>query len=619
MYRLRGRLGGAEQIFDLGLGEHLAGSSRTCAVILPDASISRRHARLTVTAQGLTVEDLGSTNGTRVDGVNVRLGTVPAGAELSLGSVRLAVEAIDGDDARLAIVLERPDRALRPTTLLGGAALELSTLVFPTTASAQGLDTVERLVRLLPARGGAGELGPALAGLGESLQCAGCAAVEWSGESAPVVAAGWGRIGALPTAAELRRTAREKRIPAADAACVLFVPGELPLALAVGAPEGGRLQGLALWGDFPGRTASAPLLRTLAACIARWAPTPAASTGTEPSPPRAELVFPRGYRPGTSAAMAALYEQMQGLIAGDLPILIHGETGVGKEIVAHVLHASSPRRHGPFVAINCAAIPRDLLEAELFGVERGVATGVDPRSGKFELARGGTLFLDEIGEMAPELQAKLLRALQEKEIQPLGGRPKPFDARILSATLVDLAREEGGNVRPDLFYRLAGFLLEVPPLRQCPEDIPGLIEHFLRRFSAESGKPVRGLTIAALRILSAFPWPGNVRQLENEARHLVYAASEDGVIREEALSSRLRREPVPAAGELERLASAAPSLILEPAVRELEAAWAGEALRRAGGRRTEASRLLGLSRNGLYKKMRQLGLEKADAQADEPG
>ncbi len=330
----------------------------------------------------------------------------------------------------------------------------------------------------------------------------------------------------------------------------------------------------------------------------------AAATAPE-RPPR--LSFPDSYRPGSSASMSALYRQMEKLLAADMPILICGETGAGKELVARTLHASSPRQGGPFVPLNCSAIPAELLEAELFGVARAVATGVEQRPGMFQLAHGGTLFLDEVSEMAAALQAKLLRALQGTEIRPVGGTAEAVDVRIVAATNADLGVQmNAGHFRRDLYYRLAGYTLEVPPLRRCRDDIPGLVEHFLRRFAAETDTRIRGITVKALRHLAAYPWPGNVRELENEVRRLVYLAADGQVLDSGLVSPAILDTPV--SGSV--LPAGADSLTLAPRVRALETELIREALRRAGGKPTHAARLLGLSRNGLMKKMKRLGIER---------
>ncbi|MEM1204164.1 MAG: sigma 54-interacting transcriptional regulator, partial [Acidobacteriota bacterium] len=229
-------------------------------------------------------------------------------------------------------------------------------------------------------------------------------------------------------------------------------------------------------------------------------------------PSGAELRFPPGYLPGESAGMRDLYRQMRFVARTRLPVLIHGETGVGKEPLASTLHRSSNRADGPFVAVNAAAIPNDLLEAEMFGVGVGVATGVAPRPGIFRQAHGGSLFLDEVGEMGPRLQTKLLRVLQEKEIRPLGGRSERVDVRILAATNADL---RSGGLRRDLYFRLAGVVLGVPPLRHRPEDLPALADYFLGRFRALAGGGPRRFTAGAIERLGNHGWPGNVRELEH--------------------------------------------------------------------------------------------------------
>ncbi len=330
----------------------------------------------------------------------------------------------------------------------------------------------------------------------------------------------------------------------------------------------------------------------------------------EASTARQELVFPPGYHVGTSAAMRSLYQHMRSVARGRLAVLIHGETGVGKEAVAHILHASSPRAAQPFVAVNCAAIPEALLEAEMFGIVKGAATGVEPRPGLFQQAEGGTLFLDEIGEMPRTLQPKLLRALQEGEIQPLGGRARSVDVRILAATNAALSlrgRGETGGLREDLFYRLAGAVLEVPPLRRCREEIPGLVAHFLEQFSAREEVHPRGMTAGALARLRAYSWPGNVRELEQEMHRLVLAVGEGAILGVEALSEAVRS----AVPEVDQSPSEMDSLALVPRLEALERALLQEAMRRTGGRLGEAAGLLGISRNGLAKKLKRFSLRHA--------
>ena len=278
----------------------------------------------------------------------------------------------------------------------------------------------------------------------------------------------------------------------------------------------------------------------------------------------------------------------------DVPVLVTGESGTGKELVARRIHARSARAAGPFVAVNAAALPESLAESELFGHERGAFTGADrARAGRFEEAHGGTLFLDEIGELAPALQAKLLRVLEDRRVRRLGSeKDVTVDVRLVAATNRDLAREaETGGFRRDLYFRLAVVPVALPPLRERPGDVPLLARHFVSRLAARHRLPEPELTPEALDALGAQGWPGNVRELRN--------ALERAVVVRGGLA--IRAEDVrPAA------ASGAPALTLDEETREREAAL--EALRQSGGNRDAAARKLGISVRTLYYRLRRWGL-----------
>jgi DNA-binding NtrC family response regulator len=302
-------------------------------------------------------------------------------------------------------------------------------------------------------------------------------------------------------------------------------------------------------------------------------------------------------------------------------VLIQGESGTGKELVAKALHYNSPRARHPFVAVNCAALPDSIIEAELFGIERGIATGVDRRIGKFEEAQGGTLFLDEIGDLSLPSQAKILRLLQERSVTRVGGRTAvPLDLRIIAATNKDLEREiKDGHFRVDLYYRLKVIHIETPALREVPEDIPLLANHFLEKYSKSMKTEPKQFTPAALDYLASYYWPGNERQLENEIKRLV-ASVRGKTIGEEHIDPSIRTPEKTIEGStvasaltqprMEKAAEAPPRSVksLPDAVEALERRMIAEALRESGGNKQKAAHALGLSRQGLIKKLKRLGI-----------
>jgi len=316
------------------------------------------------------------------------------------------------------------------------------------------------------------------------------------------------------------------------------------------------------------------------------------------------IVLPAGHVQGRSAAMRRVYHQLSRLAPVDDPVIIRGETGVGKEHLARAVHLTSPRARGPFVALNCAAIPAELLEAEMFGIERGTATGVAGRTGRIEQAHRGTLFLDEIGDLAASPQAKLLRALEQQEVQVVGGGVRRVDVRVVSASHRDLAAEAArGRFRSDLFFRIAGHVVVVPPLRERCDDIPDLVQAFLERASRSIGCRMPRLTRAALDALVASPWPGNVRQLDHAVRRLVVFHDEGRPIdRQLVIACGIGREETAPASAAET----AGGLDLRARVGALEAQLVREALRVSGGHQGRAAELLNIHRNTLTAKIRRI-------------
>ena len=322
---------------------------------------------------------------------------------------------------------------------------------------------------------------------------------------------------------------------------------------------------------------------------------------------------------GTSANITDLYTVLERVADTPTTVLITGESGTGKELVARALHEHSTRRDKPFIKVNCAAIPKELIESELFGYERGAFTGaVSSKPGRFELAGAGTLFLDEIGEIPIEMQVKLLRALQESEFERVGGiKTIRVDVRLVAATNRDLKKLiAAGTFREDLFYRLNVVPIRLPALRERAADIPLLVEHFLGKFNERLKKHVTGVEPEAMDILSAYPWPGNIRELENVIERAVLFC-DTGTIREGDLPHEVRGAPMtPSAHspdvDLKEAFSGEGGLKehVKVAMSRLERDLVSRALAQTNGNVTHAARLLKISRKGLQLKMKELNLRE---------
>ncbi|MEP6781710.1 MAG: sigma-54 dependent transcriptional regulator [Gemmatimonadaceae bacterium] len=331
---------------------------------------------------------------------------------------------------------------------------------------------------------------------------------------------------------------------------------------------------------------------------------------------------------GDSPVLRQVRELIARVGPSDARVLVTGESGTGKELVAAALHCGSPRRDRPFIRVNCAAIPRDLVESEMFGHERGAFTGAtDRRIGKFELAHTGTLFLDEVGDLGAEAQAKLLRAIEAHEIERVGGsKPIRIDVRILAATNKDLTRAVAdGSFREDLFFRLNVIPIALPPLRDRPGDLPALVRHFGIRHRARTGSPSVKWNDDALETLATYPWPGNVRELANIVERLAILHAGETVTASEVLgviptgaSSRFVKVESSAAGEVPGRGPAMPRgessdevIPLSDALDAYERQLIAKALSATGGNIAEAARRLQTDRPNLYRRMRRLGLATA--------
>jgi two-component system nitrogen regulation response regulator GlnG len=336
---------------------------------------------------------------------------------------------------------------------------------------------------------------------------------------------------------------------------------------------------------------------------------------------------------GRCPAMGEVYKAIGRVAAQNVIALITGESGTGKELVARAIYQHSTRSRAPFLAINCAAIPENLLESELFGHEKGAFTGADRRRiGKFEQCNGGTIFLDEIGDMPLATQAKILRLLQDQSFERVGGNQTVrTDVRLIAATHRDLkAWSDGGKFRADLYYRLSVFTIPLPPLRERGDDLPMLVQHYLRRFSRDLGRQVREIAPEAMELLRRFPWPGNIRELQGVLKQALLQAT-GTVLIPAFLPESLRTLPASATGQdagaeahfsfgafiLRRLEEGTTALSAETH-QQLDRLLLRLALRHTDGNQVQAARVLGISRQTLRSKIRELGLSATDsAEGDE--
>ncbi|MFL6260588.1 MAG: sigma 54-interacting transcriptional regulator [Thermoanaerobaculia bacterium] len=558
--------GASVRRFHLGPGEHLVGSTPEAAVRIEEAGISRRHAQIQILADGgATLRDLGSKNGTFLGGRRVREAAVCGFTMIAFGSTQAVLQP--ADPARTDVFLGSGESAGTSPKQSAGTSQEGLTT--------QGLHPLERLAESLE------EILPSLA--------EGLATPE---EAASELVHRWIAVLPVGRAEILRRGPAGESVVAAastqDAvprnAVTLEVEGPDGWKLLLRAPSSVRLEPLR------------PLLRLALASLAARRRTLRPLRPAPAQEETAEAELPAGL----GREMVKLYRRAGKVARGDVPVLVLGESGSGKEVLARWLHARSRRAAGPFLAVNCAALPKELLESELFGIEKGVATGVEARPGLLERGSGGTVFLDEVGDMAPETQAKVLRVLENPVLYRVGGRiPVQVDVRFLAATNRALeALVEAGGFRRDLYHRLAAFEVKLLPLRERREEIPSLAARFLHREVAKGGGAASsGVTRAALGALVHYPWPGNVRELQNEIAKAALLLETGEPLDLHHLSPRVRQE-----------AAASRLLTLEETVRRAEREAFNVALAATEGDAGRAMELLGVSRTTYYRKLKELGL-----------
>jgi len=605
MLYLETRLAGKVARWPLSATTFHIGRGKGCEVVIDDDSVSRRHVRVKIRGKRVLLKDLDSTNGVRVDGNRIEDAEVELGRWFVVGTVLMTV--------RQGVSLTTPSDPSEPDA---GPDSDDSDRSFEgeetgeVTAAVSGTNVVEGRPgslavlarRVENARGSDQLLQGLLDHLVECHDVRGTALIErvgngWtlrgqSGEQLPV--------GQEEAFLEVVEQSGDRRMPV-EQESVLGLP-------MIGVPE--DRQAWLLIYPWNGSGAPNSEVVLIAGLCGKYA---FASDGPGSAVTAATESRDLGHDTGEGAAFIAVSEscrsmlgELDRLAATDIPVLLRGESGTGKELLSRRLHERSLRRDRPFVALNCAALPRDLLEAELFGIEKGVATGVVARPGHFLLASGGTLFLDEIGDMPLELQPKVLRALESGEVKSLGApAPVSVDVRVVASTHQDLERKlDDGTFRRDLYHRIAGAVVRVPPLRKRPEDILPLARVFVRDVSRTQGRVCSGLDLQAARLLIGYNWPGNCRELRHVIARAV-ALSDGSVLHPGLFPEALDMEADPARAD----AYLGLAGDFREARRAFDRLYFTQLLARCGNNLSKASRLARLNRSHLYKKLDELGLK----------
>ena len=562
------------EIFPLSEGRgFVVGREVPSDVCVRDPELSAQHARVEVSSSELWVEDLGSESGTRVNGRRIERVQLRLDDEITLGSVRVTVRALSGPRTQ-------------SRTLATHEAL--TALLEAEITRARHFGRNVALVSIRASGPGAGWIDRAQAGL----RPVDCAAL-YSSNTLEIL---------------LPETGREAAFVFANA----IIEGR-----AAGEPE--LVAGIAV---FPDSATTADELRAVSTSATRQASALRAIVSSDSSSARvvregAQLSVDEDAPVMESAAMRALKATIVRVSRAAIPVLLSGETGAGKEVVAKMIHDLSPRAGGRLVCVNCGAIPATLLESTLFGHEKGAFTGATQRhAGVFESADGGTVFLDEVGELPPAAQATLLRVLETKRITPVGAsEERAVDVRVLTATHRDLAAmSDAGTFRLDLYYRLNVFTLKLPPLRDRPEDITPLVDRFVALGNEANDRQLRGLTPEALELVFQHRWPGNVRELKNVIDRAVVIAQGEWITRDD-LPEELRIERSDGAEARSEAEAASPTGDVEAGslkdrVRRLEVRLITEALETTGGNQTEAARLLEMPLRTLVSKIKSYGIQR---------
>ncbi|MFA6958854.1 MAG: sigma 54-interacting transcriptional regulator [Thermoanaerobaculia bacterium] len=613
MLCLVARFEGREYKFPVPRERSRLGASASSDMPLPVPGVSRSHAWVEPAEGGVRLEDAGSRNRLIVDGKRLDEVTMYPGDAVQVGRAILSLEEVSSGEFDLAL-----HSRSKPNKVPSDATAESDGL------GVTGRGSPTEILRLLRAIEASGSPSEALASTAKLLGAQAIVLFSIADGNEIAIDAVGGDVSDGALLASL-----ERRCAMKDPAPTTMRIGESSSLLCALFGAKGKRGVAALVGRASVEHWEEELLQFLVTKL------PGGSVrALDPKPvkprERRELLIPNGMVVGESAAFRELMSRIEGAVSSKMDVLLLGETGTGKEFFARMIHSSGATGSGPFVAINCAAIPTDLLEAELFGVQARYATGVDARPGRFVQADGGSIFLDEIGELAEPLQAKMLRVLQEREVLPLGAsEPRHIDLRVIAASNRDLlSLVDQGRFRRDLYYRLAGLEFRIPPLRERPDDIPALALAFLERFSQEQQKSIRGMSRRALELLLAHHWPGNVRELQNELARAVLHCHEGGILRTEHFPSVLRAlqtghvrttesialpelaaAPVAAQPPRTSITEPVPQQALQGTIQAVEREEIRRALETTAGNKTAAARLLGITRNGLALKMKRLGFD----------
>lgn len=572
--------------------EYLLGRAGACDLVIDDPSVSRQHLKLLVDDSRVVLEDLGSRHGVWVDGKRVEHFSLTPGEWFHVGVVPMVLRegiSIGGRDSSFAESRAGGGNRARGVegTTLGGVQ---------TARGDEGLrDGLDSLVRILGADTSDEDLLTRLLALFSQASLSESAALLEDQDGESLLRACWGApeiVNALPE---------------------FLVSGELDGFETIAIEQHGATLGSLVYQPLSvdGRGVLSELIVSLLGRELSRVPRDRIDTQDLGAPVSARALGSAGQRPATPSFIAssgvgrALLAEVDRLAGTDLPVVLMGETGTGKELLARRLHDLSPRGEMPFVALNCAALPTELLEAELFGIKKGVATGVDERQGWFVRASGGTLFLDEIGDLPASLQPKLLRVLETKQVFPLGARDAvDINVRVVSASHRDLKKYVAKSTfRDDLLYRLSGAVIRVPPLRDRLVDILPLAQVFARMAAREHGCRFRGIDVDAGCCLAGYRWPGNVRELKHAIERAVVLA--DGPI---LCVEHLPPEISDCRDEAKGALAVGLAKDWRTARESFDRVYFSGLLERCEGNLSEASRIAGLARSNLYRRLKELGL-----------